>query len=194
MFAYAEIGLGSKRTRYFNQHTYLAEAFKAKANHLAASKYGASLFSSLPFHRGNGNGLISFLPAEISVHYLRKSRKKLLQICTTDACTYFIVHLPLVSADRLEQLNELAQLVNRTRGNVVVGGDFNIFNGIDEIKILKEKTGLQLAGDGKNTFPSHRPRIQLDIFLYRFDRADLRPSVRTLPHLLSDHLPIVLEW
>jgi endonuclease/exonuclease/phosphatase family metal-dependent hydrolase len=194
VFAYAEVGLGSPRTNNFNQHTYLKEQFTAEMKDSAASKYGESFFAGLPFHRGNGNGLISFVPAEITAYYLRNSRKKLVFICKTESLTVFAVHLPLISSDRALQLVELSDLVNQTTGDVIVCGDFNIFNGMDELAYIMKRTSLQLVSEGMQTFPAYSPRIQLDVFLYRFGNPNVTPKQKTLPIFVSDHLPIVLEW
>lgn len=194
VFTYAEISLGSFRNQYFNQHEYLN--YHLSDNHAgsSASKYGESVFSSLPFHLGNGNGALSFVPADISTHYLKKSRKKLIIIVKTQEVTIFSVHLPLVSADRRAQLEELVELVNECVGDVVVCGDFNIFGGINELEYIVTHTNMQLAGERVYTFPSHSPKIELDVFLYRFCDEQKKPTFKVIESTLSDHLPILLEW
>jgi len=194
VFAYAEVGLGATRTGNFNQHSHLVSSMVNTVESSAATKYGESLFSKLPFHAGNGNGLISFQSAEIEPLYLRNSRKKLVYVCKLEAVTVFVVHLPLISSDRALQLKELSSLVNQTSGDVVVCGDFNIFNGFDELAYLKEKSLLQNIPEPMKTYPSHKPKIQLDVFLYRFANDSFMPKQRTIDSVCSDHLPIVLEW
>ena len=194
IFSYAEIALGSFRNQKLNQHEYLKYHLSQNLQDSAASKYGESIFSSLPFHAGNANGVISFVEAAISPYYLRQSRKKLLLVSKTESVTLFSVHLPLVSADRKAQLAELVTLVNECEGDVVICGDFNIFDGIDELAYIQNKTNLQLAGGRQATFPSHKPRIELDVFLYRLYNPEKEPTFRVINSPLSDHLPITLEW
>ena len=194
VFAYAEISLGALRNQRFNQHAYLTQQLAKTHAEISASKYGQSMFTLLPFHAGNGNGAVSFVPGEISPHYLRHSRKKLVVVIKTEHVTIFSVHLPLVSADRKAQLTELVELVNECHGDVVVCGDFNIFGGINELEYIRTQTNLQLAGERSYTFPSHKPRIELDVFLYRFHNPDIEPSFLVVDATSSDHLPIVLQW
>lgn len=194
IFSYAEIALGSFRNQKFNQHEYLKFHLSQNLQDSAASKYGESIFSSLPFHAGNANGVISFVEAAIAQHYLKQSRKKLLLVAKTETVTLFSVHLPLVSADRRAQLEELVTLVNECEGDVVICGDFNIFDGIDELAYIQQETNLQLAGERQSTFPSHRPKIELDVFLYRFYNPEKEPRLTVIDSPLSDHLPITLEW
>ena len=195
VFAFAEILTGSNRNMYFNQHKYL-RALVSKEHQVtsAVTKYGNTIFSSLPFHKGNSNGLISFVPATVVNHYLQHSRKKLVQEIRLNELTIFVGHLPLVSRDREQQFKEIATLVNNTTGDVVLCGDFNIFNGFDELSFLKNETGLKLAGANITTFPSSRPKIQLDIFMYRFADTSQVPKFSVLHSKVSDHLPIVLEF
>jgi endonuclease/exonuclease/phosphatase family metal-dependent hydrolase len=195
VFAYAEILTGSKRNQYFNQHRYL-RSLMSREHHVtsAVTKYGNTIFSSLPFHKGNSNGVISFLPATITNHYLQHSRKKLIQEIRLEGLTLFVGHLPLVSRDREKQFKEIAALVNGTEGDVVLCGDFNILNGFDELDFLKKETGLRVAGENIPTFPSRRPKIQIDVFMYRFADTSKIPKFSVIKSLASDHLPIVLEW
>jgi len=194
IFTYAEVGLGAWRTQYFNQHTYLTEIISRRVEQAAATKYGESVLSRLPYHSGNGNGVISFHPARIKAHYLRASQKKLVYVCTIKNLTVFTVHLPLLSSDRELQLAELAELVRQASGDVIVCGDFNIFNGFDELAYLQAQTNLLLTGDTRKTYPSSSPKWQLDVFLYRFENTHVTVKQRIIDSKSSDHLPIVLEW
>lgn len=195
VFAYAEVSTGSFRNGRFDQHRYLIDQLKKRSVvDAAVSKYGETLLTSLPFHTGNCNGIISFQSADIAEQYLTGSRKKLVFRVDLGTVTLFAVHLPLISADRRQQLVELAALVNATDGDVVVCGDFNIFDGLDELELLTRYTSLTVAGNGALTYPSAAPRLQLDVFLYRLAGANPQPVLRTIPLLASDHLPISLEW
>lgn len=193
VFAYTEVMTGSFRNSYFDQHKYLVGGLGAYENSTAVTKYGDSIFSNLPFHKGNCNGSIVSAPATISNHFLQHSRKKLVQQISLDKVTIFSVHLPLITSHRVKQLEELSMMVNTTKGNVVVCGDFNILNGIDELKILIENTGLCVEHGVGNTFPSHSPKIEIDVCLHRLE-SDCRVVIATsFPLLHSDHLPVMIE-
>ncbi len=194
IFAFAEIGLGSFRNQNISQHEYLTANLLRVSKDLSASKYGVSWLGSLPFHVGNGNGVISFTDATISKHYLTLGRKKLILAVQTPEATIFTLHLPLVQKHRAEQLRELVHLVNQCATDVIVCGDFNIFKGLEELREFQFATNLKLSSQRHKTFPSHKPRLELDTFLYRFSSPDIQPVHRVLPVSLSDHLPIILEW
>ncbi len=194
IFTYAEVCTGAPRNSYFDQHAYLAENLSDSVAHSATSKYGRSLLNRAPFHAGNSNGVISFQEADIFGHYLSGSRKKLVFEMQVGDLTVFSVHLPLVDKHRQAHMQELAELINRRDGDVVVCGDFNILDGLDELSHLTNETQLRIAGEGVNTFPAHRPLYQLDVFLYRFKDQALQPSLHTIDITASDHLPVVLEW
>ncbi|MAZ56571.1 hypothetical protein CL653_02165 [bacterium] len=195
IFTYAEISSGSFWNNHMNQHEYLLGKLGVTVVVEAVlSKYGETMINTLPMHNGNANGVISFRQADISEHYLAHSRKRLVFRTELNDITIFTVHLPLVSTDRKKQLHELSCLLKAATGDVVVCGDFNIFNGLDELSLLQEEAGLKVAGCGEFTFPSYKPKIQLDVFLYRFQDESIVPTLRVLPLTTSDHLPIVLEW
>ncbi len=195
VFVYAEISTGSFRNSDFNQHNYLlGQSKKDSVIDSVISKYGESVLTAVPFHKGNSNGVISYVPTTIKEYFLTKSRKKLVFKIETEDVTIFTVHLPLVSTDRKAQLLELSEMVNQCDGDVVICGDFNIMDGIDELGALKEKTSLKIAGEGEYTFPSYKPKRMLDVFMYRFEDKGIIPEVRVLPEQMSDHLSIVLEW
>jgi len=195
VFAGAEVVTGSFRNAYFDQHRYLIDHLTGRpVAEAAVSKYGETVLNLAPFHVGNCNNILAFQSATIREHYLTKSRKKLVFRVELATVTIFAVHLPLISSDRHAQLLELATLVNETSGDVVVCGDFNIFDGTDELAILREQTDLVVAGTGEPTFPSAAPRLQLDVFLYRINGFADPPRVRVLEHRVSDHRPIVLDW
>ena len=193
VFAYAEVQTGSFANREFDQHAYLAEKLSGILHEDAVTKYGDTILSSLPYHKGNSNGVITTVPASIKNHLLLHSSKKLVQIVTLHGVTIFVVHLPLLSKDRRLQIKELSGLINNVKGEVVVIGDFNIMNGYDELHDLQRKTDLKIAGEGVVTFPSYKPKMALDICLYRLEKGSKQPNFTTISSLESDHLPIVFE-
>jgi len=195
VFTYAEVSTGSLRNKKFNQHEYLLKSSpKLVSANSAVSKYGESVLTTSPFHTGNSNGVISYVPSSIQEFFLQGSTKKLVFEIKTDIVTIYTVHLPLVSMHRQNQMLELSEKVNQCIGDVIVCGDFNIFDGVDELGILQEKTGLKIAGEGEYTFPTSKPKRMLDVFMYRFMDSALKPNIRVLQNDGSDHLPVMCEW
>ncbi len=192
IFACAELSLGARHNRTFDQHAFLLETLSPVASGFF-KKYAHERLAALPFHKGNGNAAYAFTRADISpLHFSRGSKTLLLKI-TVDGVTLFVVHLSLLPRVRKAQLAELAVLVNDEKGDVVVGGDFNLFGGTKELEVLEREAGLTLASPGTPTFPSSRPCYALDLFLYR-SKKKRQAKLRVIESRLSDHLPVVFEF
>jgi endonuclease/exonuclease/phosphatase family metal-dependent hydrolase len=146
------------------------------------------------FFRGNTNGTVSFIEASAGHHHLRGSAKKLVVETMLPDLTILTIHLPLSKKGRRVHLQELAKTVNTHQGNIIIGGDFNLFYGTTELTDFLATTGLKAAGEPQPTFPAAKPRFHLDLFLYRFVDTTITPRVRTIDSKLSDHLPVLLEW
>lgn len=101
-----------------------------------------------------------------------------------------IVHLALGRRGRLRQLGCIAELVSGYR-HVIVMGDLNCCSESAEIDWLLRATQLCEPIHGLHTFPSWRPRRNIDHIL-------VSPSIRVervavLNHTVSDHLPIAMD-
>ena len=106
------------------------------------------------------------------------------------ALLLLIVHLALVRRARLRQLDSIAQLIGEYR-HVILMGDFNCRSESDEIQWLLRHTDLSEPSHGLYTFPSWRPRRNIDHILVSSSiEVD---SVRVLHHTISDHLPIAMD-
>ena len=125
---------------------------------------------------------------------ITRSRKTLVMQVDLPDLMILIVHLPVIRHDRRAQLCELAAAVYNCSKDIIVCGDFNIFNGMDELDTLIRSTDLRVAGEGVATYPAHRPRFCLDVFLYRFAAHKFAPRMYLLDSVASDHRPVVLEW
>ncbi|HFD79480.1 MAG TPA: EEP domain-containing protein [Gammaproteobacteria bacterium] len=107
-----------------------------------------------------------------------------------ESLVIMIVHLALSRRGRLSQLDYLGDLVNDYR-HVVLMGDMNCRSDSDEIELLLNKTLMKEPLHGMNTFPSWRPKRNIDHIL-------VTPTVEVehaevLDYPLSDHLPISME-
>jgi endonuclease/exonuclease/phosphatase family metal-dependent hydrolase len=107
-----------------------------------------------------------------------------------DALVVLIVHLALSRRGRLSQLDYLGDLINDYR-HVVLMGDMNCRSTSQEMELLVNKTLMSEPVHGLNTFPSWRPKRNIDHIL-------VTPTVEVqhagvLDYPLSDHLPISME-
>lgn len=147
-----------------------------------------------PVIRKKGNAVFSKRPCTMEKHYFPSGTKRLLyEVSVENGPSVFASHFSLGHRTRTKQIEFLSDIVHSRKKPTVVCGDFNIFRGISELRALIEKTGLVLANNPEHgTFPSHRPKKLLDLFLHSPDLPVA--SMRVLNDVrLSDHLPIVLE-
>lgn len=192
LFAYAEILTGARRNQRLDQHVYLESVLNCSSAH-AATKYASGTLAKMPLHIGNGNGICAMVPmVTTGLHFTRGGKTLVLKVEVED-CTIFVVHLSIVARIRREQLRELAGFVSEVEGNVIVCGDLNIFRGAGELDAFTAATGFIPALPETHTFPAHAPRRTLDGFLIR-SGSKKKYNVRTIPSVLSDHLPVILEF
>ena len=101
-----------------------------------------------------------------------------------------IVHLALSRRGRLSQLDYLGDLINDYR-HVVLMGDMNCRSDSEEMELLVNKTLMSEPLHGLHTFPSWRPKRNIDHILVTPTVEVGRAEVLNYP--LSDHLPISME-
>lgn len=108
-----------------------------------------------------------------------------------------VVHLGLIRASRVRQLEQLKHFVQReipTQSPVLIAGDFNDVGA--RLKEALAPAGLQAwTGAAQPTFPSRLPLAQLD---HVFARG-LKPVSVSVPRgrdwwRMSDHLPLIAEF
>lgn len=107
-----------------------------------------------------------------------------------ESLVVLIVHLALSRRGRLSQLDYLSDLVNDYR-HVVLMGDLNCRSDSQEIDLLLNKTLMSEPLHGLHTFPSWRPKHNIDHILVTPTVEVERAEVLNYP--LSDHLPIHME-
>jgi endonuclease/exonuclease/phosphatase family metal-dependent hydrolase len=107
-----------------------------------------------------------------------------------ESLVVLVVHLALSRRGRMSQLDYISDLVNDYR-HVVLMGDMNCHSNSDEIELLLNKTLMSEPLHGMNTFPSWRPRHNIDHILVTPTVEVAKAEVLNYP--LSDHLPISME-
>jgi endonuclease/exonuclease/phosphatase family metal-dependent hydrolase len=184
-----EADAGSLRSGFLNQTEYLAEAA------------GFPYWSHQPNRKiaqfaASSNGLITRLkPVEVRDHALPSripGRGAMWVRFDLDGAELIvvIVHLSLGPQSRTRQLNFIADLIWASP-HVVLMGDFNCALDSPEMVQLLRRTGLTPADDVPPTFPSWRPRRAIDHILVS-EKMEIE-RMYTLPHAVSDHLPLAAE-
>ncbi len=107
-----------------------------------------------------------------------------------ESLVILIVHLALSRRGRMSQLDFIGDLVNDYR-HVVLMGDMNCRSQSEEMELLLNKTLMSEPLHGLNTFPSWRPRRNIDHILVTPTVEVERAEVLDYP--LSDHLPVSME-
>jgi endonuclease/exonuclease/phosphatase family metal-dependent hydrolase len=126
-------------------------------------------------------------------HYLNHGMKRLVIEVRLPELTVFLVHLALKYRQRQHQLVDLAEIVGRASGPVVVAGDFNVFRGDGELASFMAATGLKSANPyGIPSHPSRAPHRQLDFILHSPALRSLDFQAPQIPY--SDHVPLIWDF
>ena len=182
-----EADAGSLRSGFVNQTQYLAEAagfpYWSHQPNRKIARFAAS-----------ANGLLTRMePKEVLDYPLPgriPGRGALWVRFDADAGDLIVViaHLSLGPAARRAQFEFLAELIGK-HDRVVLMGDLNCSAHSPELKMLYKNTALVAPTESPPaTFPSWRPRRAIDHIL-------TTPGIHierlwTLPHPVSDHLPL----
>lgn len=198
-----EVDRGSHRTTTDGQYRALVRTLEDRGlsyGGAVANKYGdGPLADAVPFFGRLGNAVLSRTDRRATAHYLSAGRKRLVvELPLAADAVLFQVHLSLGARSRTRQLRELSSLIAEHAGarEVVVTGDFNTFEGVDELEGFVSRTGLELHVPGETV-----PRRPLDGLLGASRSLDLfltSPTLEVsrcdvLEDQVSDHRPVILE-
>lgn len=184
--ALQEADFGSLRSGFLNQTEYLAETanfpFWTHQPNRRMAKVAAS-----------GNGLLSRMrPTEVLDYPLpgRIPGRGALWVRFGEGAASLVMviaHLSLGAKTRMQQLAFLAELL-QDQPHALLVGDLNTPVESSELRNLFARTSLIPPATPPATFPSWAPRRAIDhILVSESLRVD---DLRTLSHLVSDHLPI----
>lgn len=183
-----EVDSGSLRTGFINQAKYLADRGRFPFWHHQTNRRLGKLAQ-------HSNGLLSRIaPHELVDHKLPglKGRGALLVRFGSHAesLVLVIIHLSLGQRSRLRQMAYLSELVNGY-SHAILMGDLNCSLHSQEMRMLLRSTDLVAPGDIMNTFPSWRPRRNIDHILVT---SGLQMERAYVPDwMFSDHLPIAMD-
>jgi endonuclease/exonuclease/phosphatase family metal-dependent hydrolase len=188
-----EVDLGSMRSSAVNQ----AEAIGRATGLFPCyqSKYGhRSINQRLPIVRKQGNAFLTRNPDAVRrFHYFELGIKRLIMEVELEQISLFLVHLSLKYRHRHHQMHHLLSLVKNATKPVIVAGDFNTLMGDYEIGMFSAAAGLSNANvRGLPTWPSRRPRRQLDFILHGPGIEMTNFELPQVDH--SDHLPLICDF
>ncbi len=186
--ALQELDAGSIRSRYVNQVDFLAEvaAFpfaeqQTTRNFGPFARHSKGLLSRYPIHNAQHYLLPSAVPGRGTATFCIGSKETPLFILN--------VHLSLGARAQAEQLAFLGDLIQQYE-HVIVMGDFNMSaEQLQSLDVFKNR--LYLATDDALTYPSWKPKKQLDYILLSPSLKVQHAGVMHLPY--SDHLPLFAE-
>ncbi|MEA2059768.1 MAG: endonuclease/exonuclease/phosphatase family protein [Thermodesulfobacteriota bacterium] len=191
--ALIEVDGGSRRSGGMNQARQIAA--ELGHDYIFATKYQHQILNRfMPLMKNQGNAcLVSRKILSRRYHYFKKGIKRLIIEVELDNMICFLVHLSIKHSHRQNQLEFLSELICRSPKPVVVGGDFNVFSGPEELEAFLNATNLESANfNNYLTFPSKKPRWELD---YIFLSPEITAQNIHVPRVtLSDHLPMVCDF
>ncbi len=190
---FVEIDKGAFHSSYFNQMEALRD--DNYRYHDLTNKYGDnSWLSRLPFHTSKCNGFLAKQELNFEKLYFRAGRKRLIyRLELPDGIVVYFAHFSLQSHVRVEQFNEIGELIKHDGRSSILLADFNIFQGFSEIAELLRNANLKLLNrDGEHTFRFHKRRHILDLCLVSDDLAN-RIDLKIIPQPYSDHAALFLE-
>ncbi|MFC1691227.1 endonuclease/exonuclease/phosphatase family protein [Nanoarchaeota archaeon] len=199
-----EVDIGSCRAKKRNMAKVFMKELKLK-DHAKKIKYPKKgimrLFHKIPILKYQANAIISRQTLEnVKYHELSVGAKRLVieaVITTPKKLTLLLVHLALKKKTRQKQLDEIKDLVNKQKNPVILMGDFNTFDGKDELELLLKNTDLldpqkNIPKKNKCTFPCFNPKKRLDYILV--SKGIKVNKYQVLDFQLSDHLPILMDF
>jgi len=158
-------------------------------------------FHHVPILNKQANAIISkFNLTGVKYHLFHEGTKRVI-IEATIKCpkkvTLLLAHLALGEKTRRAQIEELIGIVNKIKNPVILMGDFNTFNGTQEIKRLLKKTHLKDKykldiHSTRLTQPTWHPKKRLDYVLVS-PRVKVK-GYEVLNYHFSDHMPLLVEF
>ena len=146
------------------------------------------------FTSGKSNGFIARREYDFQKLYFSHGTKRLIYSVELEPeLTLFFTHFSLTHKIRQRQLEELFDLADKTEGEVIMMGDFNLLKGLDEVLPLLLPRKLTLLNDPElHTFLLYRRRLVLDLCICSESLAE-KAKLHVLPQPYSDHAALLLE-
>lgn len=201
VIALIEVDTGSLRSRGKNEVRFLEEKLGMN-DFVEKIKYPfrgwIKLFHHLPILKKQANAILSKFPFnKVRYHILHEGTKRMVieaNVNCPKRVTFLVAHLSLGKKARAKQIKELIKIVNKMKNPVILMGDFNTFNGKEEIGELLKKTHLKEKTSLYKPFtePSWHPTRQLD-YILTSPQIKVK-KYRALKFPFSDHLPLMITF
>jgi endonuclease/exonuclease/phosphatase family metal-dependent hydrolase len=107
------------------------------------------------------------------------------------AVAFAVSHLSLGPRDRIKQAGYIGGIIRELNCQTILMGDFNCTSDSEELKVIAEKAGLRPAIRNMATYPSWKPRRDIDHMLV--SEGIVVRKARTINFAMSDHLPLAIE-
>ena len=159
------------------------------------------LFHFVPILNKQANAIIAKEKlSNVKYHVFHEGTKRVLIEATIHIpkkITLLLAHLSLGKTTRTKQIHELTKIINNIRDPIILMGDFNTFNGEEEIKKLLKETHLHHKFQIKKksqtyTQPAFHPSRRLDYILT--SKRIKVSNYEVLNFHFSDHLPILVDF
>lgn len=186
-----EVDGGSFRNRFRCQAKQLADKLLLPFYYSQTKYRRWSIWRFMSLVRKQNDAVLSKIRGEVRRHELNFGMDKLVLEYIVEGLSIFTVHLAVLSERvRKNQLRELADILKNCPRPHLVCGDFNIHNGLDELRDFVRSTGLKRLIK-KPTFPSFSPTRYLDLFFASPGVRIKRAGIINVNY--SDHLPVWVE-
>src|SRR3989338_5241896 len=203
ILALVEVDTGSFRSKrdevLFFEHKLRMHSFVEKIKYPFTG--WLKLFHYVPILNKQANAIITkYKITKVKYHLFHEGTKRVViqaDVDTPKKVSLLLAHLSLSQSEREKQTDELINIVNSIKNPVILMGDFNTFNGVDEIKKLMKKTHLKDKAKLDKyslgmTQPSWHPSRRLDYVLVSKGIKVKKYQVLDFP--FSDHLPLYVEF
>ncbi len=159
------------------------------------------LFHYVPILNKQANAIIAKEKlSKVKYHVFHEGTKRVVIEATIHVpkkVTLLLAHLALGKKTRTLQIEELIKIVNGIKNPVILMGDFNTFNGEEEIKKLLKETHLHhrfKMGKKSQTLtePAFHPSRRLDYVLT--SKKIKVQNYEVLNFHFSDHLPLLVDF
>jgi len=187
--ALQETDAGSLRTGFMNQTEYLAKKahFPFWFDQVNRNIGKLAQHSNSLLCRTNPHRVVEHkLPGLISGRGALMARFNILD----QELVVIVVHLALGRKTRMQQLKFISELIKPEK-HVVLMGDLNCDSDSKEMKYLFKQTHLNESEQIEHTFPSWKPKRNIDHILVSSNIKVTKVNV--LLHGASDHLPVAMD-
>jgi len=159
------------------------------------------LFHYVPILNKQANAIIAKKKlSKVRYHIFHEGTKRMVIEATIHVpkkVTLLLAHLALKKKTRKKQIHELANIVNSIKNPVILMGDFNTFNGEQEINELLTKSHLRHAFQMDKesmtlTQPTFHPSRRLD-YVLTSHQINVK-NYHVLNFHFSDHLPLLVDF